>query len=380
MRLVQGNEAVVLGALAAGCNFYAGYPITPATEIMEQMARMLPGRGGVFIQMEDELAALGAVIGATWGGMRAMTATSGPGFSLMQEHIGYAAMTQTPCVVVDSQRIGPSTGQPTMPAQGDVMQARWGSHGDRPAIVVTASSVKDVYDMTQQSFTWAFTYRLPVVLLLDAVLSHMRENIELPAVSPPSLPTSADSADSEDPYKPFGNHPFVPFSANTRTIVSGLAHDETGNTRGAVGPASEQILRDSLSHLDEDYQKITRHRNYRLEDAQWLIISYGITARAARAAVDILRESGVRAGLLELMTLWPFPELIVKSIARHVQGILLPELNLGQLVLPLRAAVGGLCPVAGLGRADGELFTPEAIAQAMISHSRKIERRVSHHA
>ncbi|MCL4318365.1 MAG: 2-oxoacid:acceptor oxidoreductase subunit alpha [Firmicutes bacterium] len=377
MRLVQGNEAVVLGALAGGCNFYAGYPITPATEIMEQMARVLPARGGVFIQMEDELAALGAVIGAAWGGMRGMTATSGPGFSLMQEHIGYAAMTQTPCVIVDSQRVGPSTGQPTMPAQGDVMQARWGSHGDRPAIVVTASSVKDAYQMTQLSFEWADTYRLPVIVLLDAVLSHMRENVELPPAPPPFSRTLSPDVDVQ---KPFGNHPFVPFAETTRTIVTGLAHDETGATRGAVGHASEKIIRDAFDRLNRDYAAITQYREYRLEDAEWAVVSYGITARAARAAVDILRGDGMRVGLLELISLWPFPEPTVQSLARQVQGILMPELNLGQLILPLRAAVEGICPVAGLGRADGELFTPEEIANAMTSHSTHVERRVSRHA
>ncbi len=379
MRLVQGNEAVVWGALAGGCNFYAGYPITPATEIMEYMARLLPGRGGVFIQMEDELAALAAVIGAAWGGMRGMTATSGPGFSLMQEHIGYAAMSQTPCVVVDSQRVGPSTGQPTMPAQGDVMQARWGAHGDRPALVMTASSVKDVYDTTRLGFEWAYAYRVPVIILLDAVLSHMRENIELPAVAPSpeiSQPTGGMSP-------PFGPYPFVPFSAATRTIVSGLAHDESGATRGSgIGAASERILQGALRQIEKDASRIARCRTDRLEDAEWAIVSYGITARAARSAIDLLRRDGVRVGLLELHTLWPFPEHIVREVARKVRGMLMPELNLGQLVLPLRSAVEGICPVSALGRADGELFTPEAIAAAMTEEIQQIEvgGRVSHHA
>ncbi len=378
MRLVQGNEAVVWGALASGCNFYAGYPITPATEIMEYMARLLPGRGGVFIQMEDELAALGAVIGAAWGGMRGMTATSGPGFSLMQEHIGYAAMSQTPCVVVDSQRVGPSTGQPTMPAQGDVMQARWGSHGDRPALVVTASSVKEVYDTTRLSFEWAYAYRVPVIILLDAVLSHMRENIELPV-----LPASAELASpSGDPELPFGSHPFMPFSAATRTIVSGLAHDESGATRGSgIGTANEQILKGAIRQIENDAPRLARCRADRLEDAEWAIVSYGITARTARSAVDLLRADGVRVGLLELHTLWPFPEQIVQALAQRVRGMLMAELNLGQLVLSLRAAAQGMCPVSGLGRADGELFTPEAIAAAMSAEIRQIEvgGRMSHH-
>jgi 2-oxoglutarate ferredoxin oxidoreductase subunit alpha len=362
MRLVQGNEAAVMGALAGGCNFYAGYPITPATEIMEQMSRILPSRGAVFIQMEDELAALGAVIGAAWGGMRAMTATSGPGFSLMQEHIGYAAMTQTPCVVIDSQRVGPSTGQPTMPAQGDVMQARWGSHGDRAAIVLTASSVKDVFDVTRLAFEWAQDYRLPVIILLDAVLSHMRENVELPPVPDP-IARKPVAVREDQPA--FGSHPFIPFSGSTRTIVSGLSHDERGMTRGAIGQDAEQIIRNQLAEVDRDYKRIVQFRRYRLDDATWAIVAYGITARAARAAVNSLRESGLRVGLLELVTLWPFPEQTIHELAASVQGILMPELNLGQMIWPLKASVAGLAPVSSMGRADGELFRPEEIVQTI---------------
>ena len=362
MKLVQGNEAVVMGALAGGLDFYAGYPITPATEIMEQMARILPSRGGVFIQMEDELAALGAVIGAAWGGMRAMTATSGPGFSLMQEHIGYAAMTQTPCVVVDSQRVGPSTGQPTMPAQGDVMQARWGTHGDRASIVLTASSVKDVFDVTRSAFVWAQDYRLPVIVLLDAVLSHMRENVELPAVEGPLIRQPQTAIDNQPP---FGSHSFRPFTNNTRTIVSGLSHDEYGMTRGAVGRQAEAIIRGQIEEVERDYKRIVHYRRYQLDDAKWAIVAYGITARAARAAINVLRESGIQIGLLELITLWPFPEQTIYELAQSVEGILMPELNLGQLVLPLKAAVAGLAPVFSMGRADGELFRPEEIAETV---------------
>ncbi len=368
MKLVQGNEAAVMGALAGGLDFYAGYPITPATEIMEQLSRILPSRGGVFIQMEDELAALGAVIGAAWGGMRAMTATSGPGFSLMQEHIGYAAMTQTPCVVIDSQRIGPSTGQPTMPAQGDVMQARWGSHGDRAALVLTASSVKDVFDMTRQAFIWAQDYRLPVIVLLDAVLSHMRENVELPPVPGPMTRQNAQIPENQPP---FGSHPFQPFSDSTRTIVSGLSHDEDGMTQGSIGHQAEQIIRNQMADLDRDYSQIVQYRRYQLDDAKWAIVAYGITARAARAAVHLLRESGIRVGLLELMTLWPFPEKTVQEMAHVVHGLLIPELNLGQIVLPLKAAVCGLTPVFFMGRADGELFQPEEIAERIVRLDQK---------
>ncbi len=360
MKLIQGNEAVALAAAAAGCDFYAGYPITPATEIMEQMARILPPQGGVFIQMEDELSAAAAVIGAAWGGARAMTATSGPGFSLMQEHIGYAAMTQTPCVFVDSQRGGPSTGLPTLPAQGEVMQSRFGSHGDRVAIVLTASSVLSAYEMTARAFDLAETYRQPVVVLLDAVLSHMRENVDLPEIQP--VPRVVPEL-GED-FQPFGDSPFVPFGEGHRTVVTGLAHDETGLPKTAGGKATERLLRALEARLARDAREITYYRAHALEGAKVVLLSYGITARAAREAVDVLRGEGIAAGLLDLQTIWPFPDWLVQEVAERADAILVPELNLGQLVIPVQAAVAGRCRVAPLGRADGNLFTPEEIAQA----------------
>ncbi len=360
MRLIQGNEAVALGAAAAGCDFYAGYPITPATEIMEQMARILPARGGVFIQMEDELSAVAAAIGAAWGGARAMTATSGPGFSLMQEHIGYAAMTQTPCVIVDSQRGGPSTGLPTLPAQGEVMQARFGSHGDRVAITLTASSVLSAYEVTARAFALSETYRQPVIVLLDAVLSHMRENVDLPEITPVPRETAASAQDRQ----PFGDNPFVPFGEGRRTVVTGLAHDESGLPKTAGGKAVERMLRSLEERLRHDAREITHFQAYRLEDASVALLAYGITARAAHEAVDALRQEGVAAGLLDLQTLWPFPDYLVQEIAERVDTILVPELNLGQYVIAVQAAVQGRCRVVPLGRADGDLFTPEEIAAA----------------
>ena len=361
MRLIQGNEACALGAIRAGCSFYAGYPITPASEIMEWMARLLPARGGVFIQMEDEIAALGAVIGAAWAGAKGMTATSGPGFSLMQEHIGYAAMTETPCVIVDSQRAGPSTGMPTLPSQGDVMQARWGTHGDRAAIVLTASSVRDVYEVTVAAFNMSETYRLPVVLLLDAILSHMRENVELPELEVVDRARPA----APEGFQPFAGQEFLPFGEGANLVVTGLAHAESGRPRASDGVNLERMLRRSRDRLAADAELISRHRAYRVEDARHLILAYGITARAAHAAVDRLRGEGVRAGLLELQTLWPFPERLVADLAARVEEVVVPELNLGQLVWPVRAAVAGAAPVRGLSRADGRLFSPAEMAAAV---------------
>lgn len=357
-RLVMGNEAVVLGALAAGCDFYAGYPITPATEIMEEMARVLPRRGGVFLQAEDELAAIGAVIGAAWGGARAMTATSGPGFSLMQENLGYAAMTQTPCVVVDTQRAGPSTGLPTMPAQGDVMQARWGTHGDRPAIVLTASSVEGAYESTRFAFALAERHRVPVVVLLDAVVSHMREPVDL---SEPPLPAPRVYPELREGDPRFGDAPFVPFGAGPPAVVTGLSHNVQGLPRTGSGRDIERMLREAQARIAADPQLVHAVRHVDTEDADVVVVAYGITARAAEEAVVNLRGAGVRAGLLDLRVLWPLPALHLTQVAEHARTLVVVELNLGQLVDPIAAAVSGRATVHSLTRADGSLFAPADI-------------------
>jgi 2-oxoglutarate/2-oxoacid ferredoxin oxidoreductase subunit alpha len=358
-RLLQGNEACALGALRAGCTFYAGYPITPASEIMETLARRLPAVGGVFIQMEDEIAAIAAVIGAAWTGAKAMTATSGPGFSLMQENLGYAAMTGTPCVIVDSQRAGPSTGLPTLTSQGDVMQARWGTHGDRAALVLTASSVRDVYEMTVTAFNLSERHRLPVVLLLDATLSHMRENVTLPEVQVEDrrAPLSLEG------FEPFAGAEFLPFGAGARIVVTGLAHLPSGRPAASDGAGAERMLRRAIADVEAD-PDVFLHRAEETEDAELVILAYGITARAAKAAARQLRSAGMRAGLVELQTLWPFPEELVARLAGATDVLLVPELNLGQLVLPVRAAAAGGARVVPLNRADGILFSPDEIVSA----------------
>lgn len=370
MRLVQGNEAVALAALKAGCNFYSGYPITPATEIMEMMARLMPKSGGVFIQMEDEIGSIAAAIGAAWGGAKAMTATSGPGFSLMQENIGYACMTQTPVVIVDSQRGGPSTGLPTLPAQGEVMQARYGTHGDHEVIVLTAASVVEAYRMTVEAFNLSETYRMPVILLLDAVLSHMRENVEFPdvAVRERLLPVI------DEHFQPFGvDAPFVPFGSGHHTVVTGMSHDETGLPKALAGHAVERMLKGLQNRLRQDAHDITFYHEVALDDAEIVLLTYGITARAAREAVQMLRQDGVRAGLLDLQTLWPFPEWLVLEKTKSAKAVLVPELNLGQYVMAVRATIAGRCPVEPLGRCDGELFTPETLADAAKELARSVE-------
>ena len=362
LRMVMGNEAAVQGALAGGCDFYAGYPITPATEILEEMGRRLPPRGGVFLQMEDELAAMAAVVGAAWGGARAMTATSGPGFSLMQEHIGYAAITQTPCVVIDVQRGGPSTGLPTLPAQGDVMQARYGTHGDRPAIVLTASSVREAYTTTRKAFQLAERHRTPVVVLLDAVIAHMREPVELPPLPEPALNPWPGSSGTEPP---FGAHPFTPFGGPSPIVVTGLSHGEDGWPRTGAGQATERMLKDAIAGIAEDPSLTQGVERYCMDDATVAVVAYGITARAAHAAVETLRAEGERAGLLKLDVLWPLPAAALLEAAEQVDGLLVVEMNLGQLVMPVRAVVGGRTHVAHLGRADGLLLSPDVIARRL---------------
>ena len=361
MRLIQGNEACALGAVHAGCTYYAGYPITPASEIMEHMARLLPARHGVFVQMEDEIAAMAAIIGASWGGAKAMTATSGPGFSLMQENLGYASMTETPCVVVDSQRMGPSTGLPTLPSQGDVMQARWGSHGDRVAVALTASSVRDVFEVTVAAFNISEQYRVPVVLLLDAVVSHMRESVEFP-----DLPVVTRQAPASlEGFLPFGGTEFVPLGAGKPIVVTGLAHADTGLPRASDGANAERMLRGVVERIEAAGDAIVRTRAVELDDAEIGIIAYGITARPARGAVEQLRREGLRVGLLELQTVWPLAEREIRALADRTRLLLVPELNLGQLVIPIRAAVEGRVPVVALNRVDGLVFTPGEVADSI---------------
>lgn len=362
-RLVLGAEACAYGALYAGCNFYAGYPITPATEILETLAVELPRRGGVFLQMEDEIASLAAVIGAAWGGAKAMTATSGPGFSLMQEGIGYAAITETPCVIVDAQRWGPSTGQPTRAAQGDVLQAIWGTHGDHPVIVLTASSVREVYEMMVTAFNYAERYRVPVIFLMEEILAHLREAITLPEPGELEVIDRRHPREEDlDGFKPFQDEEerMVNLGEGLRFAVTGLAHDSQGFPVG--GRRAEEMLRKIVFKIREKYaDEIIRYRGLYLEDAEVLLISYGTVSRVAEAALEGLRAEGLRVGLLDLKTLWPFPKKVIRELARQVELIVVPELNLGQLSLLVEAAAGDV-PVVGVNRVDGYLLPPEEIA------------------
>ena len=349
--LLQGNAACARGALAAGCRFFAGYPITPSSEIAEEMARALPGLGGVFVQMEDEIAALAAVIGASATGLVAMTATSGPGFSLMQEHIGYAAMTEVPCVVVDVMRGGPSTGLPTAPSQGDVLQARWGAHGDRPAIVLAPASVDEVFHLTVRAFELAKRFRTPVVLAYDEVVAHVRERVELPVH--------------------VGSHGTAPRLAR-HFHLTGLAHDAHGLP--TTDPAKVAALVERLHGKIEGHRdEIVSVERFLLDDAEIAVFAYGIVARAAREAVLEARRRGVRAGLLRPLTLWPFPDDAVAEVARRVETVLVAELNLGQLAREVERAVAGAAEVLGHFRADGEPIPPVELLERLIACSRAEE-------
>lgn len=363
--LLSGNEACVRGALAAGVRFFAGYPITPSTEIAEGLAAALPKVGGAFIQMEDEIASMAAVIGASLAGLKAMTATSGPGFSLKQENIGYAAMTEVPCVIVNVQRYGPSTGLPTSPAQADIMQARWGTHGDHPMIALMPSSVRETFDLTVEAVNLAEELRMPVILLLDEVVGHMRERVELPA--PESVPVVNRVKPTEDPdtflpYKPGPNlvPPMPAFGDGYHFHVTGLVHDETGFPSGK-GQDGDRLVRRLHAKIAQRKPAIARAEEWQLEDAEVVVVAAGSTARSARAAVREARAQGLKAGLLRPIAAWPFPEEAVKKAAQKARAIIVAEMNLGQIIREVERVSAGQAEVLPLNRLDAELITPAEI-------------------
>lgn len=369
VRLLQGNAACAAGAIAAGCRFYAGYPITPSSEIAEEMARRLPALGGVFVQMEDEIASLAAVIGASLAGMRAMTATSGPGFSLMQEHIGFAAMAEVPCVIVNVMRGGPSTGLPTSPAQGDIMQARWGTHGDVPSLVLAPASVAEVFHLTVSAFALAERFRTPVVVLYDQVIGHMREEVSLPQAGelvPSGRPRPAVAPEAYRPYAPGpdGVPPMADFGSGYRYHVTGLAHDDRGYpTQDPATIAAHQRRR--LEKIAPFAEMVAPVEAAGLGDARIAVIACGIAARAAQEAIGEARRRGIRAGLLRPVVLWPFPEHAVREAASSVDAIVVAEMNLGQMAREVERAAGGRVPVIPCCRADGEPIEPDQILASL---------------
>lgn len=368
-RLIQGNEACAEGAVAAGCRFYAGYPITPSSEIAEVLSHRLPAVGGTFIQMEDEIASLGAVIGASLAGVKAMTATSGPGFSLMQEHIGFACMAEVPCVVVNVMRGGPSTGLPTHPSQGDVQQARWGTHGDHPIIALTPWSVMECFQLTVRAFNLSEKYRTPVILLMDEVVGHMRENVVMPEAGSlkvidrvkPNVPP-----EWYIPYEdtPFGVPPMASFGEGYRYHVTGLTHDVRGFPtlrEDEIEPFMDRLFRKIWSHLED----IQSWETYQTEDAEVCIVAYGSVARAAKRAVVEARSKGIRMGLLRLVTIWPFCRKAVESVLGRCRVLLVPEMNLGQISREVKRVVQGRAQVITVSKALGRLLTPQEILEPL---------------
>ena len=365
VRVLTGNEACAEGALAAGMRFYAGYPITPSSEIAEVLAEQLPRYGGVFIQMEDEIASMGAIIGASLAGSKAMTATSGPGFSLMQENIGYAAMAEVPCVIVNVMRGGPSTGLPTLPSQGDIMQARWGTHGDHPIIALTPFSVAETFSLTVRAFNLAEQYRTPVILLLDEILGHVNEKVELPKDGEIALVNRTLPHDPPERYLPYrhtesGVPPMVSFGQGYRYHVTGLAHDES---RFPTNRASEiEKLLDRLHRkIEQNRDHIVEVEAYEMEDAEIGLISFGSSARASRHAVRLAREAGKKAGLLRIKTLWPFPDQEIQAYGDRVKKWIVAEMNRGQLAHEVEWALCGRAPIHRVTVYNGDPISPLTI-------------------
>lgn len=362
--LLQGNQAVVEGAIAAGVKFYGGYPITPSTEIAEQLALRLPQVGGKFMQTEDEIAGLGTVIGASMAGQKAMTATSGPGFSLKQEMLGLACVAEIPCVIVNVQRVGPATGQPTSPAQGEVMQARWGTHGDHWLITISPSSVPECFELTLRAVTLSEKYRCPVILLMDEVIGHMREKIELPDNYDeiPQAERKQPTCAPED-YLAYGceDGSKVPamaaFGSGYRWHVTGLIHDETGFPKG-TGAATKSAQDRLRTKIEDNLEDIVQVENYKMEDAEFAVVAFGGAARTAYEAVDMARAEGLKVGFVRPITIWPFAEKQIQELAGKVKGILVHELNCGQYVLEVERAVAGRVPVSLYAKYDNESATP----------------------
>ncbi len=364
---LHGNHACAMGAIAAGCRFFAGYPITPSSEIAERMSRELPLVGGTFIQMEDEIASIAAVLGASSGGIKSMTATSGPGFSLKQENIGLAAAAEIPCVIANVMRGGPSTGMPTRPAQGDIMQARWGSHGDRPVIALAPASVKEIYDQTIRAFNLSERYRMPVVLLFDQVVSHLLEPVELADSSSLQLVERQWASGPSTDFEPYastadGIPPMPRPGDGYRTHTTGLTHGEDGfpSQDPEVATRVTQRLLDKIEHGRADIEAYECHDT---DDAEVVVVACGISARAARAAVRQARAKGIAAGLFRPITLWPFPEAALKAALGKAKAILVPEMNAGQMILEIERICSHDLAIEGLNRIDGQAIAPAEIAQ-----------------
>ncbi len=369
--LLQGNEAIVHGALAAGCRFFAGYPITPASEISEILSVKLPLVGGTFIQMEDEIASMGAIIGASLAGVKSMTATSGPGFSLIQENLGYACITEVPCVIVNVMRGGPSTGLPTNVAQGDVLMARWGTHGDHPIIVLSVSSVSECFSVTIKAFNLSEKFRVPVIILSDEVVAHTRESVILPNQNEIQVFDRITPSVPPEWYKPYAdNNRGVPDMAAVgdgyRHHVTGLVHDERGFPTQQPKEV-EQFLNRLHSKITKGFSEIIMTKSFEMEDAEICVIAYGSVARSAMRAIKDARMQGIKAGLVQLVTLFPFPRKAVDSALRQCKAVIIPEMNMGQISREIHRVNQAGTRIIKHNRIDGHLITPSEILKHLIN-------------
>jgi len=367
---LDGDHAACEGAIAAGARFSAGYPITPSTEVVERFSQRAPKIGATFIQMEDELAASIAILGAAWGGAKAFTVTSGPGFSLMMEHIGYAVMTETPCVFIDVQRGGPSTGLPTLPAQADMMQVKWGSHGDYEIIALCPNSPQECFDLVIKAFNYSEQYRVPVFVMMDEVVGHMTEKVVIPRAEEieiePRRWTSKDKSAFQI-FAPCGDEQ-VPEMTKAgdgyKVHVTGLTHNERGYPD--MTPAvQDSLVRRLVGKIRDNAEKICITEQHDIEDADVVVVSYGITSRVAQRAIETGRAEGLKVGSLRLITAWPFPDHIIRAIAPKVKGIVVAELNLGQMVREVERSAAGQCKVKLVGHAGGTVHKPEEILKAI---------------
>lgn len=364
--LMQGNEACLEGALVAGMRFFAGYPITPSTEIAELAALRLPMVQGAFIQMEDEIASIAAIIGGSVAGKKSMTATSGPGFSLMQENLGYAAMTETPCVIVNVQRGGPSTGLPTSPSQGDVMQAKWGTHGDHPIIALSPSSVLETYNLIIRSFNLSEKYRVPVVFLMDESVGHMREGITLPNESEIEIVNRKLPDKNDKSWLPFAAYgkdmtpATPPFGTGKHYHITGLVHDEKGYPTSSTEKANELITR-LIDKVEKNKDDIITYEKNTPENAEVAVVCFGGTARSVKRAITKAMDAGIDTALFRLITIWPFPEDEIKELSKKVKHIIVAELNNGQLIREVERAATDDCQIHHLGKIDGTILMPDEI-------------------
>ncbi|MDD2467046.1 MAG: 2-oxoacid:acceptor oxidoreductase subunit alpha [Desulfobulbus sp.] len=362
---ITGDVACAEGAIAAGCKFFGAYPITPATEIAEHMAERLPDIGGTFIQMEDEIAAIASILGAAWTGVKSMTATSGPGFSLMMENLGLGVCTETPCVIVNVQRTGPSTGLPTQTGQGDMMQARWGSHGDYELIALAPSSPQDCFYQTIRAFNLSEKYRVPVLIMSDEIVGHMSEKVVIPEASKIHLVDRPKPSGRKDRFRlyeagPNGVAPMPAIGDGYNIHVTGLTHDERGYPAMTI-EAQEQMMTRIKGKIRNNLDDIIETESYRMEDAEIVIVSYGVSVRTGLAAVDQARDLGYKVGLLRLVTVWPFPEAMIRELAERVKGLITVEINLGQVHYEVERCAGGKAKALLVGSAGGKIIHPEKV-------------------